>query len=208
MAIDIKTLALALAMFASAGCAALKPAQEQVKAQADAQAPVPASTSVQQADARLAEAASLRAAAESRFLEREQVCYTQFFVNNCLDTAKDERHAALAGLRPIEIEASRFKRAHAVEQRDLALEVSNAKTDAQPPVARPAKTPAPPAAIPKARAPHQQKPVAATDDAKRAANVAAYEKKRKASLQKQREIAVKKAEREAREAAKEAAKKP
>jgi colicin import membrane protein len=208
MAIDIKTLALALAMFASAGCAALKPAQQQVQAQAETEVAVPASTSVQQADARLAEAASVRAAAESRFLEREQVCYTLFFVNNCLDQAKDERHAALEGLRPIEIEASRFKRAHAVEQRDIALEVSNAKTDAQPPVARPAKTPAPPAAIPKARAPRQQKPAAVPDDAKRAANVVAYEKKRAASLQRQREIAAKQAERDAKEASKEAARKP
>jgi hypothetical protein len=208
MAIDIKTLVLALAMVASAGCAALKPAQEQVQAQTETEVAVPASTSVQQADDRLAETAALRAAAESRFVEREQVCYTKFFVNNCLDRAKDERHAALAGLRPIEIEASRFKRAYAVDQRDLALEASNAKTDAQPPVARPEKAPAPPASIPNARAPRQEKPAVATDDAKRAANVAAYEKKRAASQQRQREIAAKQAEREAKEAAKEATKKP
>lgn len=202
MAIDIKILALALAMVASAGCAALKPAQEQVKAQADARAPVPASTTVQQADARLAETASLRAAAELRFAEREQACYTKFFVNNCLDVAKNERHAVLARLRPIEIEANRFKRAHAVEQRDLALEVSNAKTDAQPPAARPKKAPVSPASIPEARAPRQQKPVAAPDDAKRAANVVAFEKKRHASLQRQREIAAKQAARDAADAAK------
>jgi hypothetical protein len=189
-------------MVASAGCAALRPAQEQIQAQTETEVAVPASTSVQQADARLAETAALRAAAEARFLEREQVCYTQFFVNNCLDRAKDERHAALAGLRPIEIEASRFKRAHAVEQRDAALEASNAKTDAQPPVVRPAKAPAPPASMPKARAPRQPKSVAAPDDAQRAANVAAYEKKRKAALQRQREIAAEQAEREAKDAAK------
>jgi colicin import membrane protein len=200
MAIDIKTLALALAMLVSAGCAQLQPAQEQM--QALAAAPVPASTSVQQADARLAESAALRAAAELRFSEREQVCYAQFFVNNCLDRAKSERHAALEGLRPIEIEAARFKRAYAVEQRDLALAASNEKTDAQPPAARPQKTPAAPASVPKARAPRQQKPVAASDDAKRAANVVAYEKKRAAALQRQREIAAKQAAREAEAAAK------
>ena len=203
MAMDNRIFALALALalaFGVSGCAALQPAQEQIQAQT--QVPVPASTSVQQADARLAEAAALRAAAESRFSEREQVCYTKFFVNNCLDRAKDERHAALAGLRPIEIEASRFKRTYAVDQRDLALEASNAKTDAQPPVARPQKAPAPPATTPKARTPRKQEPIAATDDVKRAANVVAYEKKHAASQQREREIAARQAERDAREAAK------
>lgn len=129
MAIHIRTFALALALCAGMlGCAAPDLAHES--------APVPVSTSVQQADAKLAEAAILRERAESIFAEREQLCYTQFFVNNCLDQAKEDRHAALSGLRPIEIEASRFKRAYAVEQRDLALAADNAKTDAQPPVPR------------------------------------------------------------------------
>jgi colicin import membrane protein len=193
MAIHIRTLALALALGAGLfGCAAQELAQEP--------APVPASSSVQEADAKLAEAAILRASVETRFSEREQVCYTKFFVNHCLDKAREERRAALFGLRPIEIEASRFKRAHAVEQRDLALAADNAKT--APPVAPAQKAESAPPAAPKLRAPRQPQPVAVNDDAKRAANVAAYEKRRKASLQRQREIAVKQAEREAAEAAK------
>jgi hypothetical protein len=197
MAIDIKTLALALTMAAGAlGCAAHQPEAEP--------APVPASSSVQQADARLAETAQGRASVEARFAEREQICYAKFFVNHCLDQAKEERRAALSGLRAIEIEANRFKRAHAVEQRDLALAADNAK--AQPPVPRPVKEKAQPAAAPQARAARQPRPVAVTDDVRRAANVAAYEKKRSAAQQRQREIAAKQLEKE-RAAARDAARK-
>ncbi len=195
MAIHIRTFALALALGTGLfGCASPEFAPEP--------APVPASTSVQQADAKLADAAALRERTEARFSEREQVCYTKFFVNNCLDKAREERRAALSGLRPIEIEASRFKRAYLVEQRDLALEADNARTDAQPPVPRAPKAAPAPAAAPKVRAPRAPKPDAVNDDAKRAANVAAHEKKRNASLQRQREIAAKEAAREAAEAAK------
>lgn len=200
MAIHIKTLALALFMAAGAlGCAAHQPASELTKEA------VPASVSVQQADARLADAAQVRASVEARFAERERICYAKFFVNHCLDQAKEERRAALSSLRAIEIEASHFKRADAVEQRDRALAAENAKAEAQPPVPRPVKAAPQPAAAPRARAARQPPPVAVTDDAKRAANVAAYEKKRNASLQRQREIAAKQAEREAAKAAKQPA---
>lgn len=143
MATHIKTLALALAIGAGVlGCAAHQPAPESV--------PVPASSSVQQADARLAEAALGRAIVEARFAEREQICYAKFFVNHCLDQAREERRNALAGLRAIEIEASHFKRADAVEQRDLALAADNAK--AQPLTPRPVKG----AAQPRAKKPGLQ----------------------------------------------------
>ena len=197
MAIHIKTLALALTMAAGAlGCAAHQTAPEA--------APVPASSSVPQADARLAEMARVRTVVEARFAEREQICYTKFFVNHCLDQAKEERRSALSGLRAIEIEASHFKRAHAVEQRDLALAADNAeaKAKAEAPALHLSKPALQPAAAPRAKAARQQPLAAVTDQARRTAKVAAQEKKRNASLQRQREIAAKQAAREASEAAK------
>lgn len=201
MAIHIKTLALALTMAAGAlGCAAHQTAPEA--------APVPASNSVPQADARLAEVARVRTVVEARFAEREQICYTKFFVNHCLDQAKEERRSALSKLRAIEIEASHFKRAHAVEQRDLALAADNAKAEAkakakeEAPALRLSKPVPQPAAAPRAKAARQQPMVGVTDQAKRTAKVAAQEKKRNASLQRQREIAAKQAASDASEAAK------
>lgn len=193
MAIHIKTLALALTMAAGAlGCAAHQTAPEA--------APVPASSTVPQADARLAEMARVRTVVEARFAEREQICYTKFFVNHCLDQAKEERRSALSKLRAIEIEASHFKRAHAVEQRDLALAADNAKAEA--PALRPSKPAPQPAPAPRAKAAHQQPMVAVTEQARHTANIAAQEKKRNASLQRQREIAAKQAASDASEAAK------
>ena len=77
--------------------------------------------SVEDADARLAAAARERAATEARFTDSERDCYTRFLVNRCLNKAKEKRRAALAGLRAIEVEASHFKRAAAVDRRDTAL---------------------------------------------------------------------------------------
>jgi hypothetical protein len=54
-------------------------------------APVVTVHSVDEANAHLATVAVERAAIESRFAAREQVCYEKFFVNHCLDDAVKER---------------------------------------------------------------------------------------------------------------------
>jgi colicin import membrane protein len=154
-------------------------------------------TSVLQADARLAAAELKRMMVDRRFAEREQICYTKFFVNNCLGRAKDEQREALAGVREIEIDASYFKRLDAVAKRDQALADSNVITDAQP---RPVRTDkveagamAPPKADDSARraASHQaniqrqqQRDDAAA--ARSAGNTAAYEKKQREAEERQR----------------------
>jgi hypothetical protein len=102
---------------------------------------VPPSHSVEQADSRLAQVAKDRAAAEAEYSAAEQVCYTKFFVNNCLDKAKETRRERLAALRAIEIEANHFKRKFAVDQRDRELE-DRAQQDAAEEAARAAQ-PAP-----------------------------------------------------------------
>ena len=102
---------------------------------------VPSSHSVEQADARLAQVTKDRAQAEAEFSAAEQVCYTKFFVNNCIDKAKDKRRERLAALRAVEIEANHFKRKQAVDIRDRELE-DRAQADAREEASR-AAAPAP-----------------------------------------------------------------
>jgi hypothetical protein len=56
-------------------------------------------TSVAQADAALEQVAKDRAAVHEEFAASERECSTKFFVNNCLDKAKEKRRAALAAIR-------------------------------------------------------------------------------------------------------------
>jgi len=181
---------------------------------------VPPTTSVAQANERLAAVAAERAAIEARHAERERVCYDKFFVNSCLDEARDRRRVALAAQRAIEVEAEHFKRKDAVDQRDKAIAEADAKfqaeeaaTSAQPPVAP--KTigpvlPARPSSVPgriakrNARA-AEEAASASANAATRAARAAAFEEKRKKSEERQRAVAQRKAERAADKAAKEKA---
>jgi colicin import membrane protein len=172
---------------------------------------VPPTHSVEQADAKLAEVATRRAAAEAAFAEREQVCYARFFVNRCLDKAKEARRGVLAELRAIDAEASRFKRAESVGRRDQALADAQ-KTAQDTAIARAA---APPKRLPVAadpvRAPAAGKTPAqrqgeydakvqgqaardAAEAAGRAANVAKYDAKQLEAAERQRKVAAKLAE--------------
>lgn len=81
----------------------------------------PPSHSLAEADARLEQVAQRRAAIEAGYSASEQVCYTKFFVNNCLDRAKENRRAELAAVRAVEIEAEHYKRKARVDERDRAL---------------------------------------------------------------------------------------
>ena len=175
--------------------------------------PPPPVTSVAQADQQLAAVARERAAIEARFAERERVCYDKFFVNNCLDEAKERRRSALAAQRAIEVQAERFKRQAIVEERDRNLaeaerrfKEQEARLAAEPP--KPAPEPAPPPrkpAAPARMAEHnarlraEQKDEAA-NAAKRAQNVRDYEARKAQSEERQRKVAQRKAEKAAKEA--------
>jgi Skp family chaperone for outer membrane proteins len=178
-------------------------------------------TSVAQADERIAGVAAERAAIEARHAERERVCYDKFFVNNCLDEARERRRLALAAQREIEVEAEHFKRKDAVDQRDKAIAEAEAKfqaeeatTAAQPPVAPKTIGPVPPprpSSVPGRIAKHtarvaEEAAAVSANAATRAARAAAFEEKRKKSEERQREVAQRKAERAAKHAADQAAK--
>ncbi|RNF29389.1 hypothetical protein NM04_18085 [Massilia aurea] len=172
-------------------------------------------TSAEQAEQRLAAVAAERAAIEARYADREVVCYDKFFVNRCLDEAREVRRAALVTQRAIEIEASLYLRRLKVDERDKAIAEADAayaqeeaKLAAEPP---PVKDPAaaalpPPRTKPaESRVRSQQRAQenaanAEKEAAERAANVAAYEERRRKSEERQKEVARRVAEREAKAA--------
>ncbi|MEW7849359.1 hypothetical protein AB2N08_11710 [Massilia aurea] len=192
---------------------------------AEPDAPPPASSSTEQAEERLTAVAAERRTIETRYAEREVVCYDKFFVNNCLDEAREQQRVALLKQRAIEIEASRYLRQAKVDERDRAIAVAEAafqKEEAAlaanpPPVKAPESTalPAPrttPAESRAARTKRLQDNAARAENsaARAAGNVAAYEARRAESIERQKEVARRVAEREAkaaRRAADEAAKK-
>ena len=171
--------------------------------------------SVAEADARLAAVARERAAIEARFASRERVCYEKFLVNHCLDEAKDRRRGALAAQRLIEIDAEHYKRAAKVAERDRAMAAADAeyKADearlaAEPPVpAPPVSEPPPPrprsvaARVGQHKEREQQAAARERAEAsRRAANVAAFEKRKAESEERQRMVAKRKAEKAAKDA--------
>jgi len=197
---------LALASLLAA-CSTTQPAAPDV--------PPPASTSTAQAQERLAAVAAERRAIETRYAEREVVCYDKFFVNNCLDEAREQQRVALLEQRAIEIEASRYLRQAKVDERNRALAVAEAafqKEEAElaanpPPVKAPPNTamPAPrttPTESSAARAKRLQENAARAESAqaRAAQNVAAAEARRVESIERQKQVARRVAEREAKAA--------
>jgi hypothetical protein len=172
-------------------------------------------TSVAQADQQLAEVARERAAIEARFAEREKVCYSKFFVNRCLDDARERHRSALAAQRAIEIQANRFKRQAVVDERDRQMAAAEkryqedeARLAAQPPKPAPEVKPEPPARAPTApariaernarlKAAQQQE---AKDADKRAQSVRDFEARKTESEERQRRVAERRAEKAAKEA--------
>ena len=177
--------------------------------------------SVEQADAQLARVAQDRAAAENDYAASEQVCYSKFFVNNCLDKAKELRRVRLAELRTLEIDANYFKRKNAVEVRDHELEDRNerdareeASRIANPPKPRvnPADKPRPQPArtLPTQKqaehaAREQQRAGKESAEAgERAKKVEAFQQKQIDAAERQKRVADKQAERAAKRARHEA----
>lgn len=197
---------LALASLLAA-CSTTQPAAPEV--------PPPASTSTAQAQQRLEAVAAERRAIETRYAEREVVCYDKFFVTRCLDEASEQQRVALLEQRAIEIEASRYLRQAKVDERDRALAVSEAafqKEEAELAANPPAVKAPPTAALPAprttpaesraARTKRLQENAARTQSAqaRAAQNVAAAEARRVESIERQKQVARRVAEREAKAA--------
>jgi hypothetical protein len=206
----LRALAAALSAALLAACASPDVVPHEV--------PPPPVTSAAQADQQLAAVARERAAIEARFAEREHVCYDKFFVNNCLDEAKERRRSALAAQRAIEVQADRYKRQAAVEERDHNLAEADrrfkeqeARLATEPPKPAPEPAPVPPprkATVPDRVAQRDarlraQKQEEAANAGKRAQSVRDYEARKAQSEERQRKVAERKAEKAAK-AAKEA----
>ena len=173
---------------------------------------VAASTSVAQATRRLEEVQSERARAEATYAASEQVCYAKFFVNNCLDEAKEKRRSRLVVLRAVEVEAERYKRQAAVDQRDR--EVARAVKEFESGEARMAAQPAPaPRVVPERAAPApkaeiKNRPSRVAERAaqerseaqQRAASARQFNERKQKSQERQREVEAKKAEKAAKAA--------
>lgn len=203
-----RTIAIAALALLLGACSNAELAREETP-------PAP-TTSPEQAEGRLAAVAVERAAIEARYADREAVCYDRFFVNRCLDEAREVRRAALVTQRAIEIEASHYLRRLKVEERDRAIaeaDAAYAREEAElaanpPPVKDPASAAAPPPRTKPAesrvvRSQQRAQETAANaqkEAAERAANVAAYEERRRKSEQRQKEVARRVAEREAKAA--------
>ena len=181
-------------------------------------APVVAATaSVPEAERKLASVAAQKAAIEAEFAASEQECYNKFFVNNCLDKAREKRRGALAYQKAIDVEAQYFRRKAAADERDREVaravkeyEADEARAAAlvRPPAAAPAQKPARPgrATLQDRRAAQEAKLAerAARERAEapqRAAAVKEFEERRLDSAQRQREVAERVADREAKTAA-------
>ena len=181
---------------------------------------VTSSRSVADADAKLAGVVTERARLEAEFAASEQVCYSKFFVNNCLDKAKEKRRSALVTLSAVEVEAEYYKRKAGVDERDREVATAVRQFEASERARAAAPAPAPrEAAEPMPKAPKASLAArrsardgaaarrAAADLAeapRRAASAKAFEERRVASEQRQKRVAEKMAEKKAK--AEEAAK--
>lgn len=178
---------------------------------------VAATTSVAEAERKLASVAAQKSAIEAEFAASEQACYNKFFVNNCLDKAREKRRSALAYQKAIDVEAQHFRRKAAADERDREVaravkeyeaEEARAAAMVRAPAAAPVEKPARPgrATLQDRRAAQQAKLAerAARERAEapqRAAAVKAFEERRLDSAQRQREVAERIADREAKNAA-------
>lgn len=90
-------------------------------------------TTVEQADAALLDASQTRAALAARHARQEAACYPRFFVSSCLEQAAEALRRGLAKVRPVEVEAERFKRQAKVAEHDKALAERRAQDEAAAP---------------------------------------------------------------------------
>lgn len=198
-------------------------AQAPVEARSSAVLRYPAGSirSVQDAEAALADVRQEQAEAEARYLAEQQACHPKFFATSCIEQAKERRRQALSAVRPVELEANTFKRKKRLAEREQALaerlakdEHNRSRNAGQGVPEEATALPAPAAARPDEPEPQEQS--APLDDrqaqhdakrqrreaeemanaGKRAANIAAYEKKQRDAEARQRKVAERKAEKE------------
>ncbi|AGW89801.1 MULTISPECIES: hypothetical protein [Cupriavidus] len=125
---------IALPALVVAACAALMPVREVL-----AQAPAPAAAPVAGAGATRDFAAERKAIGDSRawtnyrFAAAEHECYGKFFVNRCIDQAKEIQRGELQVLRTRELEVGEAERAHRAAERDREQALRRAEFEASQP---------------------------------------------------------------------------
>lgn len=175
--------------------------------------------SVEMADQALKDASQERSSLDARFSEEQRACYPKFFATSCLEDAKERHREARVQLKAIEIEAKEFKRRVRVEERDRNLAERLAHNDAtvatnteggsgaevgnssesgdgkkEPSASRVAQT-GDNERVARHQAKLEREKAQDVEAAgKRAANIAAYEKKVRDAAERQREIEAKKRE--------------
>ena len=193
--------------------------------------------SVALADKALGDASARRSEIEAQYLRDESPCYDRFFVTRCVDAGKERRRIALAEVRAVEVEADYIKRRDTADQRDKAIAERAAQDLAEAPqrlkdtqanekaaAERNAQRAADQAKVvetekrqagvdPQARQHShdakvsRQQAAEPVEQGKRAANVAAFEKKQQEAAEAQKKVAENKAKKaaEAKAAAERAA---
>lgn len=172
-------------------------------------------TSVAEAERKLASVAVQTAAIEAEFAASERACYEKFFVNSCLDAAREKRRSALAYQKAIDIEARYFVRKDTADTRDreVAKAVKEFELEEARAAAEPVKPPPVPVAAPsKPGRPTLQERRAAQDAklARRAAQLKAeaperarkereFEQRRIDSERRQKEVAERLARRQGKQ---------
>jgi hypothetical protein len=176
---------------------------------------VPKVGSTKEADAVLADVNKARAAIEQRYAAEERICYQKFFVNTCLDKAKEVRRAALAYEQARQVDAEHFIRADRAAKRDAELAAAQ-KTFAEEearvaaenlvPAAPREVPPLPPPRPPRDRPAERAARVARqaeqdrAAEAQSAANVAEFARRKGESEERQRRVTERVAERNAKNA--------
>jgi len=82
-------------------------------------------TNVGQADEVLSMVTLARSQIDWRYRQKEQICFDKFFMNYCLQEARDERRVDLASVKKREVAANFFKRKNDVENMDRNLVEKN-----------------------------------------------------------------------------------
>jgi colicin import membrane protein len=191
-------------------------------------------TAVATADTALADAGRERALIDVELIRQERICYTRFFVSSCLNKVRAEHRTESKKIKNIEIEANTYLRQARADDRDAALAQQRAQELADAPrraeeqkknaienarkveesTRRSAEadaraqeaTPSPDQRIADHEKKMQQVRAQQEADAKvHDANVAAYNKKVQDAKNRQKEVAAKKAEKAADQAAQRAA---
>ena len=127
--LELVRLLAAACLLTVAGCAT---SPDDAEAAAAAQATQAAPADPARAEAMRAQADTLERNAEQRFVREEAACYDRFWVNHCLDRARERRLADVREARALNIEARRIERAVNLAELE-ALNAARA-ADGRPPL--------------------------------------------------------------------------